>query len=82
MNKFLDLFAGLMAYLQGKKTMLVAIAQALNTYAMAAGYVDAQLGGLIASIILILAGGAVVATNQLGGRMGVVKGKNYFTDID
>ena len=69
MEKFLELLAQFLVYVQGKKTTIIAIAGALNTYAMTIGWIDNNLGALIATIILILGGGANYATAKMGSRM-------------
>jgi hypothetical protein len=69
MDKLLELLAQLLVYLQGKKSTIIAIAGALNTYAMAVGLIDNQLGALIATVIVILGGGANVVSMKMGNRM-------------
>ena len=69
MEQILEVLAQLLAYLQGKKTTIVAILGAINTYALATGMIDEQLGSLLATLILIIGGGANYATTKLGSRM-------------
>lgn len=69
MDKLLDLIAQALGYLQGKKAVIMAILTAINAYAVAVNLYDAQLGALIATILSILAGGAVLATTKMGSRI-------------
>ena len=56
-----------LTWLDGKKAIISGIANALNTYALAAGLIDSNLAVFIASVIGILTGTAVVATNNVLG---------------
>ena len=70
MDRLLNMVADALQALQGKKAYILAIFTAINSYAVAAGIYDANVGALINTILSILAGGAVVATNKMGARMG------------
>ena len=68
-NKTMSNLEVLLQWLDGKKAMILAISGLVVGYSVAANFLDARLGTLILSILNILSGGAVVATNQvLGAR--------------
>ena len=54
-------------YFDGKKTTILAITAAIISYLVATGLITAELGALLQTIISLLAGGAVVATNRVLG---------------
>ena len=54
-------------WLDGKKAILASLAQVANTYALAAGLIDMNMSVLISSVIGIVTGTAVVASNQVLG---------------
>jgi asparagine N-glycosylation enzyme membrane subunit Stt3 len=54
-------------WLDGRKTAIFACLFVINTYLMATNTISQDLGAAIASILGILSGGAVVATNKVLG---------------
>jgi hypothetical protein len=58
----------ILQWLDGKKTVILAIVGAIIGYLVAAGTISGQLGTLILAILNILGGGAVVATNAVLGN--------------
>jgi len=56
----------ILTWLDGKKSTILAIVSAIISYAVAASYLKADLGALLQTVVSILAGGAIVATNKLG----------------
>lgn len=55
-------------WLNGKKAVLLSIASAVLSYAVATGLVDAQLAALLQTVLSVLAGGAVFATKDMLGK--------------
>lgn len=66
MEKFLK-------FLDGKKAMIMGISNAINAYLVAAAVITPEMGALISSILVVLGGGAIVATNQVLGAKYRVK---------
>lgn len=64
-----------LAFLEGKKTHIVGIAGAVNTYLIAASVITPELGALFATILVSLGSGAAYVTNQAykNGALGVKK---------
>ena len=58
----------LLEFIDGRKTTILAIASAICAYTVASGLITAELGALIQTIISIIAGGAVIASNRVLGR--------------
>lgn len=56
----------ILTFLDGKKSTLMAILAAVFSYAVATDLITPDLGALLQTILSILAGGAVFATNKLG----------------
>ena len=54
----------ILLWLDGRKALLGGVLNAINAYLISAGVIDANLGGLIATIILILTGAGVIVTNN------------------
>jgi hypothetical protein len=60
----------LLKYLDGKKTIILAVIGLIDGYLVTTGTIDGLLGALILSILNILGGGAALATNKiLGARI-------------
>jgi hypothetical protein len=57
----------LLTFLDGKKSVILAIIAAILSYMVASNVISASLGALFQTIISLLAGGAVYATNDLNG---------------
>lgn len=55
-------------FLDGKKTYVLAIVSAVNSFLVASGVYTAELGVLIQTIASILAGGAKYQTDVIGAR--------------
>lgn len=55
-----------LSWLEGKKSTILAICAAVLSYLVAGGAIDAQLGALLQTVLSILTGGAVYATQKLG----------------
>lgn len=62
----MESFKAILYWLDGKKSVILAICAAILSYLVAANMMDAQLGALIQTILSILTGGAVYATSSLG----------------
>jgi hypothetical protein len=59
----------ILTFLDGKKAIIFGIASAVLSYLVAGSIIDKELGALIQTILTLLSGGAVYATNQvLGSR--------------
>jgi cytochrome b subunit of formate dehydrogenase len=58
-------FNSILDFLDGKKTYIIAIASAIIVYLMTGNLISDNLGALLQTIMSILAGGAVIATNRL-----------------
>ena len=59
----------LLTFLDGKKAMIGGILHAVNAYLAASGVIELNLSALIATIILLLTGIGIGATNSvLGAR--------------
>ena len=58
----------LLEWLDGKKSTILLIASAINTYCMAGGLYNTQLGALIQTILSVLAGGAKLVTADMQGQ--------------
>lgn len=73
----MNTFHQILDFLDGKKSTILAITAAILSYAVAGNIIDADLGALLQTILSILGGGAVYATNKLGQarRMGIVENK-------
>lgn len=56
-----------LTWLDGKKTVIFACLFVVNTYLMATNTISQDLGAAIASILGILSGGTVYATNKTLG---------------
>lgn len=54
-------------FLDGKKAIILAICGAILSYLVAGDVITPNLGALIQTILSILGGGAVYATNDLNG---------------
>lgn len=65
----------LLLWLDGKKSTILAICGAVNSYLVAGKLITAELGALVQTILSILAGGAVYATKDMLGanRLGIKK---------
>lgn len=57
----------ILEWLDGKKAIILGIASAVLSYAVASQLITAELGALLQTIISILAGGAVIASNRILG---------------
>lgn len=57
----------LLTFIDGYKTYILAIASAVISYLVASGIITADLGSLLQTIVSILAGGAVIASNKVLG---------------
>lgn len=55
-----------LTWLDGKKSTILAICAAILSYLVASQLITANLGALLQTILSILTGGAVVASNKLG----------------
>ena len=60
----MNTFDSIIYWLDGKKALIGSVLNAINAYLISAGVIDANLGGLIATIILILTGAGVIVTNN------------------
>jgi hypothetical protein len=58
----------ILTFLDGKKAILLGICSAILSYLVASSLISADLGALIQTILSILAGGAVYASNKTLGR--------------
>ena len=58
----------ILQFLDGRKAILLAVVGLVIGYLTATNVLDAQLGALILSVLNVLAGGAVVATNKVLGH--------------
>ena len=58
----------ILTFLDGKKAIIFGIVNAINTYLVTAQIYSPEIGSLIATVIALLSGGAVYATNQSLGR--------------
>lgn len=55
-------------FLDGKKAVILGCCSAVLSYLVAGQLIDANLGALLQTIISLLTGGAVIATNKLGAK--------------
>lgn len=55
-----------LTWLDGRKSTILSISAAILSYCVAGGFISPELGALLQSILSILAGGAIIATNKLG----------------
>ena len=60
------MFTTILTWLDGKKSTILAISSAILSYAVATNLIHSDLGALLQTVISILAGGAIIATNKLG----------------
>lgn len=60
-------FETFLTWLDGKKMVIVAIGSAILSYCVSTNLITADLGSLLQSILSILAGGALIATNNVLG---------------
>ncbi len=61
----------ILQFLDGRKAKILAICGLVIGYLITTNIIDAKLGGLILSILNIIAGGTVIATDKmLGKRLG------------
>lgn len=63
----------LLWWLNGKKAVLLAVASAINSYAVSTSIIAPELGSLIQTLLSIVFGGAAIATQQAvvkGTRLG------------
>lgn len=56
----------ILEFLDGKKAPILAVSSAIISYLVAGKVIEASLGALFQTIISILGGGAVYASNRLG----------------
>ncbi|MFA5014820.1 MAG: hypothetical protein WC549_04705 [Actinomycetota bacterium] len=61
----------LLQFLDGRKTYILAISGLIIGYLSTANIIDGKLATLILSILNVIAGGAVVATDQVLGRRNI-----------
>jgi len=57
-----------LTYLDGKKAIIFGIVNAVNTYLVTAAVYSPEVGSLVATIVALLSGGAVYATNHVLGK--------------
>jgi len=57
----------LLRFLDGRKAVIGTVLMAINTYLLSAGYIDNGLASLIATIIAVLTGAGVIATDRVLG---------------
>lgn len=60
------MFQTILQFLAGKKAYILSISAAILSYLVAGDIINANLGALIQTILSILGGGAMIATNKLG----------------
>jgi len=72
-------FHALLDWLEGKKALILSISAAVLSYAVAGHLINPDLGALLQTILSILGGGAVYATNKLGAARcnGKIPPKEY-----
>lgn len=51
-----------------QKAIIFGIINAVNTYLITANVYSAEIGSLVATILALISGGAVIATNKAFGR--------------
>ena len=56
-------------YLDGRKAILAAVCGLIITYLVKTNVIDGDLGVLVLSVINLLAGGAVIATDKVLGSV-------------